>query len=100
MPYPYALLIIGGVGIGGIGEDTLEIWSPEFDTCVLEPFGDEAKYHSTLDKVDNVVVSCLEEKCEKLQDGSWTLLTSTLVSRWKHTSAVLNSEILLFWRKH
>ena len=90
MPYLDTLLIVGD-----FWGSPPEIWSPEFDTCALETFGDETKEHFTLDNVDNIVVSCFKEKCEKLQDGSWTFLTSTLVSREHHTSAVFNSEILL-----
>jgi len=92
MPYPDALLIVGGWGRWGFPS---EIWSPEFDTCALERFGDETKEYFTLENVENVVVSCLDHKCEKLERGYWTFLTSTLVSRSYHTSAVLNSEILL-----
>ena len=87
MPQPDILLIVGG-------DDTHpEIWSPEFNTCQIETF--EAKSSFTLDTVGNTVVSCLEEKCDKLEDSYWTILTSTLVSRKDHTSAVFDSKILL-----
>ena len=61
----------------------------------LETFRDKKITSFTLDTVSNTVVSCLEEKCDKLVDSSWTLLTSTLVSRKDHTSAIFDSKILL-----
>ena len=86
MPQPDTLLIVGGA-------NAPEIWSPELDTCPLETF--ETKSSFTLDTVGTIVVSCLDDKCEKLDDGSWTFLTSTLVNRKEHTSAVFDSKILL-----
>jgi len=88
-PNPDGVLIVGD-----LSGSPPELWSHE-SSCLLDAFGNEAKNYLTLNNVNDVVISCLGDRCEKLEGGSWTLLTNTQVNRKDHTSAVLNSEILL-----
>ena len=87
---PDGLLIVGG-----LSEVAPELWSLE-DSCLLRQFGGEGKIFSTLDTVEETVISCLAETCEKFEGGSWVPLANTVKRRTEHTSAVFNSQILLF----
>jgi len=90
------ILVIGG------GEDvaqfSVEFWSPsnpEEGSCVLNDYPREMWGQNTANFVSGKLVSCYKASCDIYNNGMWTELVKTRVSRLMSSSVQTEDQILL-----
>ena len=83
--------------LGGDNRDawkSVEYWSPEV-TCSLPSLRRVMDYSPSVNFLQDTIVVCYDDSCDKLEEGAWVKMADTRHTRRGHTSEVISGKILL-----
>ena len=81
--------MLGGYGAGR----SVEYLAPQV-TCRLPDLSRDM-YSPSVNFVQDTIVACYKDSCDKLQQGAWVKMADTRQNRSDHTSEVIGDSILL-----
>ena len=87
------LLVLGGANTYNNAGRSVEYWSPDA-TCILPDLSREM-YEPSVNFIQDTIVVCYDDSCDKLQEGAWVKMADTLQYRYGHTTEVTSDKILL-----
>ena len=83
--------------IGGWSGDaarSVEFWSPGV-TCRLPDFSRDMYNGPSVSFIQDTIVACYYDSCDKLQEGAWLKMADMRHVRGGHTGEVINDSVLL-----